>query len=91
MHESIDMRGQVRICLTDRAGQVVQEQSVHNRIVTAGRNLVAQSFGGLAGGAPATHVAVGTGNAQPADDDKALQAQRATRTPISERNLENRA
>ena len=81
MQESIDMWGRVRLCLTDRAGQVVHEQQVHNRIVKSGRRLVAQSFGGLAGGAPVTHVGVGTGTAQPSDDDTVLKAQRGYADP----------
>jgi len=80
------MRGQLTLRLTDQIGQVVQERQYHNRIVTSGRMLVAQMFGGDTSGVPptpVTHMAIGTGPADPADDDTDLAAPRGTRNPIA--------
>jgi hypothetical protein len=96
VQDRIEMRGQLRLCLTDQAGRVVQERQYHNRIVTSGRMLVAEMFSGVTSGAPptaVTHMAVGTGATDPTDDDKNLleprplappgAAQRGARKPIT--------
>ena len=85
MHERIDMRGRVAVVLTDREGRVRHRLDCNNRIVRAGRQLVAQLFGGVDVGAPPTkvsHIAVGTGGAASADDQVALATERL-RKPIS--------
>jgi hypothetical protein len=64
----------------------VYEAQHKNRIVTSGRNLVAQLFAGIAGGVPpsqVTHMAVGTDATGPADGDSGLRAERAPRRAIS--------
>lgn len=86
MRESNEMRGVLTMQVTDRAGALVSETRYQNRIVTSGRTLVAQLFGGVAGGlAPSavTHMAVGTDATAPGDGDAALKAERAPRRPIS--------
>ena len=86
MREQIEMRGQLTLRLTDQTGQVVREQQYRNRIVISGRMLVAQMFGGNPAGTlptPVTHMAVGTGAADPADDDADLKSPRSIRKPIA--------
>ena len=86
MRESNDMRGALTVQVVDRQGIVVYEAQHKNRIVTSGRNLVAQLFAGIAGGVPpsqVTHMAVGTNATAPADGDSGLKAERAPRRAIS--------
>jgi hypothetical protein len=86
MRESNDMRGALTVQLTDRQGTLIHAAHYQNRIVTSGRTLVAQLFGGIAGGVPpsaVTHMAVGTDATAPSDADAALKAERAPRRPIS--------
>lgn len=86
MKETIQMRGQMTMQLSDRAGRIVDERRYRNRIVTSGRRLVAEFFSGdFAGPAPTavSHMAVGTGSTAPSDADADLEAQRGNRNPIS--------
>jgi hypothetical protein len=85
MKETNEMRGNLTLRLSNRSGSVVNEQVRKNRIVTSGRELVAQLFGGVETGTPptlVTHMAVGTGSNAPQDDDVALQNQRGDRKEI---------
>jgi hypothetical protein len=87
MNERIDMQGAVTVTLTDGDGRELTVLRQRNRIVRTGRQLVAQLFGGVTAGTPparVTHMAVGTGDAAPADDQTALAAERAPRKPIAE-------
>ncbi len=87
MHEVNDMLGALRLQLVDVSGAVVRDERITNRIVTSGRQLVAQLFAGQAGGVPpaqVTHMAVGTGATAAADGDKTLVAERAPRQKIAE-------
>jgi hypothetical protein len=86
MREQHAMQGALSIQLTDHSGRVVRQMHCKNRIVTSGRNLVAQLFGGQSGGVPpgrVTHMAVGTDNTPPTDTDTALRAERAPRKAIT--------
>jgi hypothetical protein len=86
MRESNDMRGALTVQLTNRQGALISAGHYKNRIVTSGRSLVAQLFGGIEGGVPpgrVTHMAVGTDAAAPSDADAALRAERAPRRAIS--------
>jgi hypothetical protein len=86
MQEGMDMRGQVTISLTDREGRTVYERTHQNRVVKAGRQLVAQLFGGITVGTPpskVTHMGIGTDATAPNDDQVDLVAPRAPRNPIS--------
>lgn len=86
MKESIEMRGQLTLQISDRAGRVLRQNRYRNRIVTTGRRLVAEFFSGdVSGPAPTavSHMAVGTGSTAPSDADTALEAQRGDRNPIS--------
>ena len=86
MREQHAMQGALSMQLTDHSGRVVRQMHCKNRIVTSGRNLVAQLFGGQSGGVPpgrVTHMAVGTDNTPPTDTDTALRAERAPRKAIT--------
>jgi hypothetical protein len=85
MNETMHMRGHLTLQVTDRLGNVIQEQRLRNRIVTGGRQLVAQLFGGIPGGTPpsqVTHMAVGINPVAPADDQTGLGTERSPRKPI---------
>lgn len=88
MLEKNNMHGALTLQLRDQDGKIVREQRCSNRIVTSGRELVAQLFAGKAKSgdtlpAAITHIAVGTGNTEPADGDLILVAERSPRKPIS--------
>ena len=86
MHDILDMRGNLRLLLTDRHGVAALDRQQGNRIVTSGRRLVAEMFGGQTTGLPCTPVtrmAVGTGSAAASDGDTALGAQRGQGKPIT--------
>jgi len=85
MQEAMDMRGQLTISLTDRDGQTIYERTHRNKIVKAGRQLVAQLFGGITVGTPpskVTHMGIGTDATAENDDQVDLGAPRA-RNPIT--------
>lgn len=87
MNETNEMRGCLTLQVSDRDGHVIHEQPCKNRIVTSGRRLVAQLFGGVTfrpSPTPVTHMAVGTGGTAPSDGDTSLQAQSGGRKQISE-------
>jgi hypothetical protein len=87
MNDTMDMRGHLTLRVIDRAGNVVAERRHNNRIVKTGRQLVAQLFGGVSGGAPpgrVTHMAVGTNPTAPADAQTSLGAERSPRKEIVE-------
>jgi hypothetical protein len=85
MQETINMRGQLFLTLTDHSGQIVHSQAPKNRIVTSGRQLVAQLFAGVPGTPPGkvTQMAVGTNNTPASDDQTKLLAMRDPLKPIS--------
>jgi hypothetical protein len=87
MNENLEMHGVLTLQLTDQSGCLVYEQRCHNHIVTSGRMLVAQLFGGVTTGlspTKVTHMAVGTDGTEPVDADPSLKAQRGSRKPIDE-------
>src|SRR4051812_26200576 len=84
MHEAMNMRGALTLQLIDTEGRIISEQHYKNRIVTSGRRLVAEMFGGPSGNTEPTKVtemAVGDGSTPTTDADTALQSERL-RKPI---------
>ena len=79
MIETLDMQGQVRLLLHAADGSLLLDRLHRNRIVRAGRELVAQHFAGVPGAPPniVSHMAVGTGGTAASDDDIALVTERA--------------
>ena len=91
MDEKQEMRGCLTLRVSDQEGLTLYERPHKNRIVTSGRMLVAQLFGGVESGASptqVTHMAVGTNGTAPADGDQALRAQRGDRKEIGEVSYE---
>jgi hypothetical protein len=87
MNEKHAMSGVLTLRVSDREGRLVYEQPCKNRIVTSGRRLVAQMFGGVQSGTPpskVSHMAVGEDGTAPADGNTGLRAQRGGRKPIGE-------
>jgi len=87
MDEKQEMRGRLTLRVADGDGHTIYERPHKNRIVTSGRMLVAQLFGGGDSGASpvqVTHMAIGTNGTAPADGDEALRAQRGGRKEIAE-------
>ncbi|GAA0750902.1 hypothetical protein LRH25_31475 [Ideonella azotifigens] len=84
MQENMNMQGRVRLIAQARDGSILLDRSHANRIVQAGRALVAQRFAGVPGTPPAivSHMGVGTGFTAPADGDLKLVAERA-RNPVA--------
>ena len=84
MQDTINMQGRVRLLGQTRDGRLVLDRWHDNRILKAGRQLVAQRFAGVAGTPPAivSHMAVGTGADAVTDDQAALVAERA-RNPVA--------
>jgi hypothetical protein len=84
MQETMDMQGKLKLLVEDRNGAIVLDRTYGNRIVKAGRQLVAQLFAGVSGTPPSkvSHMAVGTGGDAAADDQAALVAERA-RNPVA--------
>ncbi|SFH69541.1 hypothetical protein SAMN05421678_12922 [Actinopolymorpha cephalotaxi] len=88
----MDMAGRLTILMHDRAGRLVLDQRQNNRIVTSGRMLVAEMFGGRTTGLPRTPVsaiAVGTDNRDPADADTALGSKRGNPKAITKVEYSN--
>ncbi len=86
MRDRIDMAGRLTIVLRDRTGAVALERTQPNRIVSSGRQLVAEMFAGQTAGAPRTPVskiAVGAGSTEPADTDVGLVQPRDAPKAIS--------
>jgi len=86
MKEYVNMQGRLLLQLSNRDGQIVQQQRVKNRIVTTGRMLVAEHFTGQSAGdppEPVSHMAVGEGGTAATDADMALETPRGDRNPIT--------
>lgn len=85
MHENMNMHGALTLHLIDEQGQIVHSQHRKNRIVTTGRQLVAELFAGQSGNTAPTKVttiAVGDSNTPAKDEDTALGTERF-RKPIA--------
>jgi hypothetical protein len=83
MQESMDLRGWLTLQLINHAGEVVQSISCQNHVVTAGRQLVAELFAATIPVSKVNHIAVGTGDSPPENDQTQLVDERA-RNPIAE-------
>ena len=85
MHDQApSLTGRVAVSVVDRQGAIRTRIQVDNEIVDGGRQLAAQRLIGLGTAAPISHLAVGTGNAAPANGDTQLATEIATidRAPI---------
>jgi hypothetical protein len=80
--ESIELKGQLRLSLTDRDGNTVLTQTAHNKVVTSGRDLVAKLFSNVENTATVGFVAVGTGDKEVSESDAALATQLGDRKAL---------
>lgn len=62
----------VHIVLRDENGNIKEQRDIHNLVVTAGKNHIADQLSSAPGGAAMSHMAVGTGAVAPALTDTAL-------------------
>lgn len=65
----------VLIQVFDSQGNLRDERRIHNLVVTAGKNHVADALSSAPGQAAMSHMAVGTGSTAPAAGDTALGAE----------------
>jgi len=84
MQERVDLRGQLTLQLINRAGEVVQSISRQNHIVTVGRQLLAELFAGDITPSKVNHIAVGTGDDPPPENDQTQLVDERARNPIAE-------
>jgi hypothetical protein len=84
-----EMRGYLTLKVSDEKGMVICERACKNRIVTTGRELVAQLFGGFTSPQPTrvTHMAVGTAGTAVTDDDTQLGAQRDAKSGVPRKEI----
>lgn len=70
--EELAMRGRLNIKLFDREGNLIGERRNNNKIVSSGRELVANLFGGT-GVSPISHFSIGTGSSPTSDNASGLE------------------
>lgn len=80
--ESIELKGQLSLSLSDRDGNTVMTRTAHNKVVTSGRDLVAKLFSAVANTPTVGFVAVGTNDKEVSESDTALAAQLGDRKPL---------
>lgn len=61
MKDTISIEGKLNIKLFDEEGNLKDERNVHNTVVTAGKNFIADQLSTTPGSTKMTHMAVGTG------------------------------
>lgn len=74
MKDSLTVRGRLRIVLTNKDGQVVDQREFNNLVVDAGKNLIASRLVGITDDVM-SHMAVGSGTTTPAASDVALETE----------------
>ena len=75
LNESMPIKGKLHIQLFGPDGQLKEERRVHNLVVTAGKNFVADQLSGTPGTTKMTHMAVGTGTTGAAAGDTQLETE----------------
>lgn len=80
--ESIELKGQLSLSLSDRDGNTVLTRTAHNKVVTSGRDLVAKLFSAVANTPTVGFVAVGTNDKEVSESDTALAAQLGNRKAL---------
>lgn len=73
--EKATTKDNVTIVLRGPDGKIKQEQTIHNLIVTAGRNAIVSRLASSPGTAVPTHMAIGTGATAAAAGDTTLQTE----------------
>lgn len=70
--EQLPPKDNVLVQLFDKDGNLKEERRIHNLVVTAGKNHIADQLSSAPGGAAMSHMAIGTGASAPAAGDTAL-------------------
>lgn len=73
LHDQVLPRANVRVELFDKDGNLKEWREVHNLVVTAGKNHIADQLSSSPSQAAMSHMEVGTGTTAPAAGDTALQ------------------
>jgi hypothetical protein len=82
VNEDLKVTGELKIVVTDEDGNVKQEHTVPNLVVTAGRNFIASRMVGTTQGIM-SHMAVGSGTTAPALSQTTLVTQLGSRNTLS--------
>jgi len=82
MKENLKLRGIVTAILRDKDGNVKQEQTIDNLVVTGGLGFITDRMQG-AGTGVISHMGVGTTNTAPATGNTALVAEVGTRATVT--------
>ena len=75
MKDTIEIKGEIHIILKDENGNVKDERTVPNLIVTAGKNFIADQLSTTPGSTKMTHMAIGTGTTAANAADTTLQTE----------------
>lgn len=75
LDDLLEMRGELRVVLTDSEGRVKEDFTVPNIVTTAGKGLIADRLKAAPAIGPVTHMAVGTSNTAAAVGDTTLSAE----------------
>lgn len=82
INEQLKATGQLTITLTDKDGNIKEQKTVPNLVVTTGKNLIASRMID-ASQAVMSHMGIGTGTAAPAAADTVLQTPTGTRATLA--------
>lgn len=72
INDSVKLKGELRITLTNEAGNVTHETVVPNLVVTTGKNFIASRMAGTSSNVM-SHMEVGTGTTAAANGDTTLE------------------
>jgi hypothetical protein len=82
MKESLKLKGTVIAVLRDKDGNIKQEQTIENLVVTGGLGFITDRMQG-AGTAVISHMGVGTTNTSPVTANSTLAAETGTRATVT--------
>ena len=82
INEDLKVTGELKIVVTDESGQVKEELTVPNLVVTTGRNYIASRMIGTTPGVM-SHMGVGSGATAPALANSQLQTQLGSRVTLT--------
>ena len=85
-NDKLSIKGHLEIILTDENGQIKDTRSIPNRVVTVGKELIAERLMTTTPGAGfgvMTHMGIGTDGTTPVDGNTALGAQWGARSTLS--------
>lgn len=91
IQENLKATGELQIILRDANGNIKEQKTVPNLVVTAGKNFIASSMLKTTSNSPVamTHMGLGTGNTAANAADTALQTAIGTRSTVTPSVLNN--